>query len=79
MRHLRLIAQRPGESREIIIKSGPYKLTLTYMPGQRFSYAKYRSYRSVTRIDKNSLFRALEAKRQKLRDTHYDITTDAEV
>jgi hypothetical protein len=70
--HLRLIAQRPSETRVFLIKSAQYKLMLTYMPGQRFSYAKYRSYRSVTRIDKNPLFHALEAKRKQLQDTYYE-------
>jgi hypothetical protein len=70
--HLRLIAKTPDKPSEIRIISSGYNITLCYAPGNRFSFSKFRAYRHATIIDKNPLFRALESKRQQLRDTKYE-------
>jgi hypothetical protein len=69
--HLRSIARSPAEFREINITHAGLCLILSYVPGQRFSLASYRSYRDATKRDSNPLFNCLEYKRKQLRDALY--------
>jgi hypothetical protein len=70
--HLRSIAKSPAEPREFSITEPGYNLTVSYIPGQRFSFSNYRSYRNATKKDSNPLFNSLKRKREQLRDAQYE-------